>query len=272
MKASFTVFNSKKIRYYTEGHASHCVVLLHGFLESSLIWEDFSAVFSKSYKVICVDLAGHGESESLAEVNSMNLMADAVVSVLREEKVKSAIVLGHSMGGYVALALADRYSEFCKGMVLLNSTVFADSEEKKADRLRAIRVLEMNPRVFISEAIPNLFAKQNLHLFIEEIELIKKLALLTSTQGAAACLRGMREREDKRSVLSKGRFPVMVLAGKYDNVVPEEKSKEMFGSGTRVQGVILTNSGHMSFIEERDACIHHLSDFFNEVFSIPDNR
>lgn len=255
------VFNGKTIRYFVAGKGNP-IVFLHGFLETAQIWDAFSTFFSGKAKVICLDLPGHGGTASFGEINRMNEMADCLAAVLRLEKCSNAVVVGHSMGGYAALAFAERYTELCKGICLLHSTAFDDSEEKKADRLRAIRVLEMNPSVFIREAIPHLFAPQNAERFANEINSLKNAALNTSVEGAAACLRGMRLREDKTKWIAKGKMPVLFIAGKYDQVVPLEKSLEQMQLHPSVKGLVLEDSGHMGFIEEKEKCLNAIDAFF----------
>ncbi|MFN3342133.1 MAG: alpha/beta fold hydrolase [Flavobacteriales bacterium] len=260
MTPHFCTYNGKKIRYYTEG-AGPVVVLLHGFLESSYIWRYFSKQLSQGFKIISIDLPGHGATEVFAEVHTMPLMADVVVAVLKQEKEKKAKVLGHSMGGYVALSFGERYAEYCEGIGLINSTAFPDTVEKKADRLRAIRVLEMSPVVFIREAIPNLFAPFNVARFSEEIELLRAEALKTSVFGASACLRGMKDREDKTEIIRSGKFPVLFVAGKYDNVIAANLSVEQMELHPSVSGLLLENSGHMSFLEEREKTLEAIREF-----------
>jgi pimeloyl-ACP methyl ester carboxylesterase len=254
-------FLGKNINYFLSGQGENLIVLLHGFLESSSMWEDYSFKWEKEYKVIAIDLPGHGKTDSLAEVNSTLLMADSVDAVLKNEKVSSAILIGHSMGGYVALSYGERYSEKIKGVVLLNSTALADSDIKKGDRDRAIKVMQKNPSIFINESIPNLFATDYREKYLEEIKLVIDGALKTNIDGACACLRGMKEREDKTFLLKENRFPIKFIAGAKDNVIPIEKVKEQISLHPKIHHQIFEESGHMSFIEEKEACFQAINSF-----------
>lgn len=254
-------FLGKNINYFLSGSGDKNIILLHGFLESSLMWEEFTSRWKKDYKIIAIDLPGHGGTDTLAEVNSTLLMADAVDSVLKNENVSSAIFIGHSMGGYVALAVGERYQEKVKGVILLNSTALADSDLKKGDRDRAIKVMQKNPSIFINESIPNLFATDHREKFTEEIKNVIQEALKTNTNGACDCLRGMKERDDKTFLLKENRFPVKFVAGAKDNVIPIDKVKEQIKLHPNIQFEIFEESGHMSFLEAKEECFRSINDF-----------
>lgn len=267
MQQKFTNFLSKKINYYTQGRGEKTIVLLHGFLENSTMWFDYAERLSEHYHVIAIDIPGQGESEILAETHTTSLMADTVDLVLKTENIKSAVFVGHSMGGYVALSFGERYSEKMRGIIMLNSTALADSEIKKADRDRAIKVLKKNPAVFINEAIPNLFANENRVKFKNEIELIIVNALKSSIEGACSCLRGMKVREDKTHLLKSGKFPIHYISGAKDNVIPLEKVKEQTALNKNIKLTIFPNSGHMSFLEAKEECYTAIENLLVEIKS-----
>ncbi len=257
-------FLGKNVNYFLSGSGDKNIILLHGFLESSFMWQDYTSRWNKNYKVIAIDLPGHGNTESLAEVNSTLLMADAVDAVLKNESIASGIFIGHSMGGYVALAYGERYAEKVKGVVLLNSTALADSDIKKGDRERAIKVMQKNPSIFINESIPNLFATDHRENFTEEIKNVIEGAMKTNAEGACDCLRGMKEREDKTFLLKENRFPIKFIAGSKDNVIPIEKVREQINLHPKIHSKIFEESGHMSFIEVKEDCFISINDFINE--------
>ncbi|MFZ5552657.1 MAG: alpha/beta fold hydrolase [Bacteroidota bacterium] len=259
-------FNGKKISYTIAGKGNG-IVFLHGFFESKKIWEDFSDQLSKNFCVICIDLPGHGETDVFGEVHTMSLMADCINAILKKENVSNIFLVGHSMGGYAALSFAERYSEKIKGLCMFNSTAYADSEIKKADRDRAIKVLKKNPMVFFNEAIPNLFGKENLEKFRNEIEAAKQLAVATSIDGACACLRGMKVREDKTELLGKIKFPVLYIAGDMDNVNPVDKTIEQSRLSEKIKLVVLPHCGHMGFLEAKEESLEAVKKFAGEVFN-----
>ena len=150
------LYNDKKI-FFAESGKGKTIVLLHGFTETSKIWDSFRDQLSESFRVIVIDLAGHGKSESLEPVHSMELQADVVYEVLKQRKVKKCLMIGHSMGGYVTLAFTSKYPEMLKGLCLFHSHPFPDSPEDLKNRNRTIKVVEQDKFGFVSRFITSLF-------------------------------------------------------------------------------------------------------------------
>lgn len=167
-----THFKNTKISYTDQGKGS-VVILLHGFLENSTMWKYLAPVLAKKNRVICIDLLGHGQTDCLGYIHSMEDMADAVHHVISELKIRKAVFVGHSMGGYVALAVAELYPEFMKGVVLLNSTSRADSDERIANRTRAIKAVKQNYIAAVRMSIANLFSEENRTKLSEQIEWVR---------------------------------------------------------------------------------------------------
>ena len=136
------------------------MVLLHGFLENKSMWNAFVPELAKKNRVITIDLLGHGETECLGYVHAMEDQADMVYALLLFLKIRKVVLVGHSMGGYIALAFAELFPDNVKGLFLLNSTSRADSEEKKINRDRAIVAVKQNYGAFVSMSIANLFSEQ----------------------------------------------------------------------------------------------------------------
>jgi pimeloyl-ACP methyl ester carboxylesterase len=255
-------FKNTKISFSDIGKGT-AIVLLHGFLENQWMWDGFVASFSKKYRIITIDLLGHGQTECLGYVHSMEDNADMVHAVLSELRIRKAIFVGHSMGGYVALALAELYPETIKGLVLLNSTSRADSEERKKNRDRAIVAVKQNYTNFIRLSITNLFSENNRERLISEIENVKIAALKTPLQGIVASLEGMKIRKDREVLLHFAPFPVLLILGKQDPVLNYEETKEQI-ENTPTQLVSLPD-GHMSHIENTVALEKVLLDFFKTI-------
>jgi pimeloyl-ACP methyl ester carboxylesterase len=255
-------FKNTKISFSDTGKGT-AIVLLHGFLENQWMWDGFVASFSKKYRIITIDLLGHGQTECLGYVHSMEDNADMVHAVLSELRIRKAIFVGHSMGGYVALALAELYPETIKGLVLLNSTSRADSEERKKNRDRAIVAVKQNYTNFIRLSITNLFSENNRERLISEIENVKIAALKTPLQGIVASLEGMKIRKDREVLLHFAPFPVLLILGKQDPVLNYEETKEQI-ENTPTQLVSFPD-GHMSHIENAVALEKVLLDFFKTI-------
>ena len=257
-----THYKNTKISYTDAGKGT-AVVLLHGFLENSTMWNYLAPVLAKKNRVVCIDLLGHGQTDCLGYVHTMEDMADAVHQVLAELKIRKAIFVGHSMGGYVALAYAELYPESMRALVLLNSTSNADSEERKANRDRAIKAVKKDYTTFIRLSIGNLFSPDNRERLIDEIEKVKLEALKTPLQGVVASLEGMKIRKDREVLLHLTPYPKMLILGKNDPVLIYENALEQIQETTVKLATF--PDGHMSHIENREQLKTVLLDFFKSV-------
>jgi pimeloyl-ACP methyl ester carboxylesterase len=243
-----THFKNTKISYTDAGKGT-AVVLLHGFLENSTMWKYLAPVLAQKNRVVCIDLLGHGQTDCLGYVHTMEDMADAVHQVLAELKIRKTVFVGHSMGGYVALAFAELYPEMMKGLVLLNSTSRADSEERIANRTRAIKAVKQNYIAAVRMSIANLFSEENREKLVEQIEWVREEALQTPLQGIIAAQEGMKLRKDREVLLHFAPYPIMLILGKKDPVLNYEENLEQI-EGTNVK-LVTFNDGHMSHLENQ---------------------
>ena len=253
------LYKNTKISYSDSGKGN-AVVLLHGFLENQTMWQDLVPELSKKFRIITIDLLGHGQTECMGYVHSMEDNATIVQAVLSKLRIRKAIFVGHSMGGYVALAFAELYPENVKGLVLLNSTSKADSEERKANRNRAIKAVKKDYTTFVRLSIANLFSAENREKFIDEIEKVKIEALKTPLQGIVASLEGMKMRKDREFLLHSSSFPMLLILGKKDEVLIYEDNQKQI-ENTNVKLVAFPD-GHMSHIENREELKDVLLFFF----------
>ena len=256
------LYKNTKISYSDNGKGN-AVVLLHGFLENKTMWQDLVPELSKKHRVITLDLLGHGETECFGYVHSMEENADVVQAVLSKLRIRKGVFIGHSMGGYVALAYAELYPEKVRGLVLLNSTSKADSEERKANRDRAIKAVKKDYTTFIRLSIANLFSPDNRERFIDEIEKVKIEALKTPLQGVVASLEGMKIRKDREVLLHLTPYLKMLILGKKDPVLIYETALEQI-EDTAVKLVTFPD-GHMSHIENREELNDVLIEFLKGI-------
>ncbi|WP_075340478.1 alpha/beta fold hydrolase [Tenacibaculum agarivorans] len=259
MENSIT-FKKAKVTYFRYGTGKENLVLLHGFLENSSMWELVIEEFSARYNIICVDLLGHGNSECVGYVHTMEDIAASVYEVLKAENINRASFIGHSMGGYVALALAEQYPDCVGALCLLNSTSQADAEERKQIRNRAIQMAKTNYSALVSMSIQNLFASETNKQFQKEIEECKKQALATQIQGYIACSEGMKLRKNREVVLKEGSFEKLIITGEKDPVLAIDAIKS---EANRTNTSIVTLSkGHMSHIENSKELLSSLKDLY----------
>lgn len=240
----------------------NAVVLIHGFLENSSMWKEVSQELSKRNRVICIDLLGHGKTENLGYIHTMEDQAEMVKSVLNHLKLRKYIIVGHSMGGYTALAFAKLFPSAIKGLCLMNSTALPDSEERKLNRDRAIKAVKQNPKTLIRLAIPLLFYKKNREVYFKEIEQITQEALQLSPQGIIAALEGMKIRKNQTSIYKTANFPIQMIIGKQDPALDYESLISQT-KNTNVK-VIEFPDGHMSHIENKKELIEAISSFMKE--------
>lgn len=248
---------------FTESGKGETIVFLHGFLENSNMWKGIIDSLSEQYHCMAIDLLGHGKTDCLGYVHTMEMMAETVNAVLTSLDISNATIIGHSMGGYVSLALTEIYPNKVGQVVLLNSTSYADSQERKLNRDRAIGLIKKEAKTFISMAITNLFAEQNRAAFLEQISEIKSEAMNTSVQGVISAIEGMKIRKDRREVLKKFVGSKSIIAGRKDSVLSFEQSVEE-ASFCKTK-LIALEGGHMSFIENQEELIellkNHLSKY-----------
>lgn len=249
--------------FYSDTGKGTAVVLLHGFLENQTMWKDLVSVLSHKNRVITIDLLGHGATECLGYIHSMEKNAEIVKAVLSHLRIRKVILVGHSMGGYVALAFAELYPATIKGLVLLNSTSKEDSAERKHNRDRAIKAVKQNYVNFVRLSIANLFSENNRERLEKEIENVKLEALKTPLQGIAASLEGMKIRKDREFILHESEFPKLLIIGKNDPVLNyEDNLKQVENTNTEL---ITFPDGHMSHIENKEELAMVLVEFFKRT-------
>ncbi len=256
------IYKNTKISYSDDGKGK-AVVLLHGFLENKSMWRAFVPEISKRNRVIAIDLLGHGKTDCLGYVHSMEDQADMIHKVLQHLKIRKAILIGHSMGGYVALAFAELYPKNIKGLVLLNSTSRADNEERKTNRNRAIKAVKQNYTAFVRMSIANLFSEKNRTILIDAIENVKLEGLKTPLQGIVAALEGMKIRKDREEILHFENYPKLLILGKQDPVLNYD------GNATQIENtdvkLISFPDGHMSYIENEKELLLVLLEFLKKI-------
>ncbi|MDP6908246.1 MAG: alpha/beta hydrolase [Flavobacteriales bacterium] len=246
---------------YSHQGVGETVVLLHGFLEERTMWETVTDQLRQNHTVIAVDLLGHGDSDCLGYVHGMEEQAEAVKQVLDEEQIESCILVGHSMGGYVALALARKYPVLIKSLALFHSTALPDSKEKQQDRERVIDLVKRNQEIYINAAIPTLFAPANVGRCTDEINKVVSIAQGFSKRGIIANIRGMMQRKDCSDILKNGTFKKLIIQGTEDSVISNESIHSQVELNANIDLQIIEGIGHMGHIEAPAKCQEIIVDF-----------
>ena len=225
-------------------------VFLHGFLESSTMW-DYLPLDNLPIQQIRIDLPGHGWSFELLNTPSIQLMALEVQRVLDHLAISKFSVVGHSMGAYVGLELSKMRG--FEQLILLNSNCWADSEQKKQDRLRVANFVHKAKSHFIREAIPNLFS--NPQEQGQVIETLIKDANCMSPEAIAFAVLAMRERTDFTAYVNAHPEKFTFIHGIHDRLVSVEELQQKVPNAN----IHLLDSGHMSHIEASEEVLRILA-------------
>lgn len=255
------------VRYADAGKGTQAVLLLHGYLESIEVWDDFAGELGKNYRVIRIDLPGHGFSDwGGREVVGIDYMADTAAAVLELAGVEQCTVVGHSMGGYVALSLAANHPEKVGGVVLFHSSPNADTPEKAANRQREIELVEAGKKEMLARVNPGRgFAEANLRRCAEAVEDLAEQVMLTEDEAIVAVLKGMSQRKDRNEDMRRLGIPELMIFGRGDNYIPVAAAESMALAQPQAQVAWLENSGHMGFVEQPRESLAILEDFLAEV-------
>jgi pimeloyl-ACP methyl ester carboxylesterase len=258
-------FKGKKIFYYDEG-AGNVIVLIHGYLESADVWKDFSKKLADKFRIITVDLPGHGDSDIYEETHSMELLADALEGLLTTVGIEKAFLVGHSLGGYVALAFLEHFPERLLGYCLFHSQPFADTLESLQKREREIRIVQAGKKFLMyPDNVRRMFADNNILKFSDRLNVSKEIASRIPAEGIIAVLKGMMARPSRLSVMEQGKVPCLWILGSMDNYISCEPIQKKVNLPANAKVVILENSGHLGFIEEEVKSAEIISDFLSDI-------
>jgi 3-oxoadipate enol-lactonase len=221
------------------------IVLIHGFCGSRDYWQELVPLLKEEYRLVAVDLRGHGNSPCSEGQFEIEDMAVDIFALMKKLNLDGVYVFGHSLGGYITLALAEQFPDMVKGFSLVHSTAFPDSEEAKAGRLQSVKTIgERGIKEFVDGLVPKLFADQS----DSHIETAKRIGYKTSIIGATGSLLAMRNRVDRNHVLKNTNVPVLLLAGGKDKIISPEKTFSVKDE-KYIKTVILEDSGHMGMLE-----------------------
>jgi pimeloyl-ACP methyl ester carboxylesterase len=254
-------FEGKRVSYTVRG-SGRPVVLLHGYLEAGEIWDSLAEMMEGRFRIIAVDLPGHGDSEVQGEKHTMEFLAGAVKEVLRDAGAERVMMVGHSLGGYVTLAFVELYPDMLSGYVLFHSHPHADTPEAIARRNREIAVVRAGRKnIMYPGNVSMMFARENLKLMPEALERSGKIASRNPGEGIIALLNGMIDRPSRQYILENGTVPLLWILGRHDLYFSPEKAMRDTGLPHNAKVVILERSGHLGFIEETEKSAGLLADF-----------
>lgn len=262
MTEKFIMAGSTPLHLCDSEQGEKCIVLLHGYLESMLVWEDFIPLLYKQARVVTLDLPGHGISVVTGECHTMEYLADVVAEAMTTLGVERFTVVGHSMGGYVALALTERHANRLEGVVLLSSTPNPDTEEKRENRRREIALVKSGKKELLARVAPAAgFAESNRKRLKDYIDDLAEQVHVTEDEGIVALLNGMIERKDQNQMLQTSAVRQLFILGRKDGYIVPEVAEQMVANHPQAEVVWLDESGHMGFIEEPERTAEALLNF-----------
>jgi pimeloyl-ACP methyl ester carboxylesterase len=241
------------------------VMLVHGFTEDRRIWDPLLTGMEEKYRWILPDLPGSGLSEYNGALTTLKDFADLLKAIVSRENISRFILIGHSMGGYISLAFAEKYPENILGLGLFHSSAYADSTEKKESRDKNIRFIQKNGAdLFVEQAIPGLFSDgfkakqpQKIRELVERYDNFRPESLVSY-------LEAMKQRPDTTEVLTKIAVPTLFIMGEEDKAVPLKDMLEQCHLPQISYIHILTQTAHMGMIENTILCKSIVDQFLDQ--------
>jgi len=235
--------NGIKLAYVRRGKGTP-LVLIHGYPLDHTSWNEVASLLENNFDLILPDLRGFGQSTTVETPYTISDMADDLASLLDHLEVEKAALAGHSMGGYVALAFAKKYPQRVSGLGLVSSQAVADSPEGKDRRYQtAADVVEKGVNIVAEAMTPKLSTDASVQAFVRDV-IVKQ-----SKSSVIGALKAMAERENLMSHLSSVKFPVVLIHGNADLLIPIERAKEIKAVLPSAQFVELQGAGHMPMME-----------------------
>ena len=264
MKKKPIIYQDIPLNYRVVGTGS-AVMLLHGFGEDGSIWNDFIPALAANYRVIVPEIPGSGDSLFLPmEIPGLENYAHAIDAILQQEAINRFCFIGHSMGGYIALAFAQMFPQKLYGLGLFHSSAYADDENKKAIRRKGIDFIKENgAQAFLKTSIPGLFADTQ-----KNNAAIQSLIQKASRFGPDALVQyyeAMMARPDRAALLKSAAFPLLFIIGRHDAAVPFEHSMQQIQLPEIAHISILHNSAHMGMLEEKEKSLGALVNFLQAI-------
>lgn len=256
--------NGKKIFYRINGNGKP-VFLVHGFGETGDIWRQQVAALENHFRLLVPDLPGSGKSDLIDDM-SMEGMAEVIHAIIHEENINRCTVIGHSMGGYITMALAAFYPNHLHAIGLFHSSAYGDSEEKKATRKKGIEFIQKyGAAEFLKTTTPNLFSQKTQD---QRPELIDQQLAATDNFSIASLVyyyESMINRPDRTDILKNIGLPVLFIAGEHDVAIPLQDMLKQSHIPEKSYIHILSLSGHMGMLEETEKSNQIMKTFLSQA-------
>ncbi|MCC7118525.1 MAG: alpha/beta hydrolase [Anaerolineales bacterium] len=220
------------------------LVLIHGYPLDHSIWNETARLLADEFEIILPDVRGFGGSSTVDAAYSMADLADDLAALLDALKIEQAFVAGHSMGGYIALAFAKKYPGRVRGLALVASQALADTEERKRGRYETVRTVEeKGVSVIVEPTAAGLTKKRGLQ------NQLRRMIAAQSQRGVVGALGALAEREDTSALFATIKFPVALIHGDDDQLIPLERARAIKRLYPSAHLTELPEVGHMPMLE-----------------------
>jgi pimeloyl-ACP methyl ester carboxylesterase len=247
--------------HYREQGNGPTVIFLHGFPMNMHVWNGFTEKLSQSFHVVTPDLPGFGKSPALQEGFTIDDVAEAIHTWMLEKSYTQPVIVGHSLGGYVTLALAGQQPMSIAGMCLFHSTALADSSEKKQSRNKVLEFIEkQGVHAFTSSFISQLYADPQHSSIIA----VKKIAVESTKEIVTGYTCAMRDRKDRTDVVKSFSRPILLIAGEKDQGIPPDTILQQASLNSNAEAFILPEVAHMGMFEAPEACVKKIQKFLEK--------
>ncbi len=251
------------IHYTIQGSKGPTLVFLHGFCDNQELWSEFVAPFLETYQVLTLDLPGFGNSEMLPVPFTLDQIGDELAEWLTEKKLEKSLIVGHSLGGYVALSLLARHPEMISGIVLFHSTPLPDLPERKAIRNKVIDFVNQHGvEPYIETFVPGLFADK----LDPHVRTTRERTLATRPAALVGYAAAMRDRPDQSATVIAGHLPVLIIGGIRDSLISIDQLREIAKNAPKCELFELEKAAHMGIFEAKTECQAIISGFAARTF------
>lgn len=257
--------------YYKEYGGGYPLIFLHGFCETHHVWENLAEYLQADFHVICPDLPGFGKTSLFSTDFSLKNVAREMKIWLHELSIQKCLIFGHSLGGYITLAMVEQYPELTKGFCLFNSSAFADSDDKKENRNKLIEHIKKHGTAsFIETFVPSLFYDKRADEFQRQINEIRKEGLKIAPETIIAYAAAMRDRPDYTAILKSNGEKALIIAGEEDQNVPKTVSQKLGEMIDKQNFHLLPASAHMSMFEQTAKAAGIIRKFADRLLTPPE--
>jgi 3-oxoadipate enol-lactonase len=268
-KNIYLIADHIKFCYCDEGPENAPVIIfIHGFPFNKNMWEKQSEALKNKYRVVAIDLRGHGNSDAGKEDFSINLFAEDLIHIMDLLQISRAVLCGLSMGGYISLNALERFPNYFSALILCDTQCIADTSEVKEKRKKTIHFIKENGlEKYADESLKNLFADGSFSTKKEEIAFIRETILKTSADSVCNTLRALADRSETCATLKDIKIPVLILVGREDKITPPSAAQLMHEKIEDSQMHIIEQAGHVSNMENPGDFNKYLKNFLDKIFS-----